>query len=163
MTIPISILSGVRSEAVSGRAQVPPLQAPPEPFFQVHVAGAARAGKTQGAAPTWESGVLDEVNKSLTLAAIGVQLEFDRETHVVIARVVDVATGELIRQMPSEEVMLLSKALGRLHDLLVHQAICRKAQATDNTQPPAPARWSSPWRTTAVCAPELGAFASVKV
>jgi flagellar protein FlaG len=162
MTIPISILSGVRSEAMSARAQMP-LPRPSEPCCQAHGAGGARAGQTHGTEPTWESAVLDEINRSLTLAAIGVQFEFDREAHVMIAKVVDVETGKLIRQMPSEEVMQLSKALGKLHDLLVHQAICRKAQATDNSQAPAPARWSSPWKTTAVRAPDPGAFTSVKV
>jgi hypothetical protein len=57
--------------------------------------------------------------------------------------VVNVETGKEIRQMPSEELMQLSKVLGKLHELLVHQAICRKAQLAEQSQLPAPTRWSN--------------------
>ena len=89
--------------------------------------------------------VLGEINQSLKTASVGLQFEFDVPSNQIIARVVNVETGKQIRQMPSEELMQLSKVLGKLHDLLVHQAICRKAQLTEQSQIPAPTRWSNSW------------------
>lgn len=157
MTIPISILSGARLEPVPAMAQVPPPRNS-EPLRQVVVAAVPRAGKLPDAELTWESAVLAEINESLKLAAIGVQFEFDKDASIMNAKVMDIETGKLIRQMPSEEVMQLSKALGKLHDLLVHQAIYRKAQAAGNSEAPAPARWRSPWMTTVARGQEAGAF-----
>lgn len=161
MTTQISNLSSACPEPVSAMAQALPSRKP-DPVRQDAVAVLSAPGRLRGTGSAWESAVLAEINENLKLASIGVEFEFDSGASIIIARVVDVETGKLIRQMPSEEVMQLSKALGRLHDLLVHQAICRKAQATDNSQAPAPARWSSPWRTAAR-GQEAGAFKSVQV
>ncbi|MEO8022676.1 flagellar protein FlaG [Polaromonas sp.] len=169
MTIPISILSGSpRRELVAPLALTVPAVTPMAPFSRetepMRQAAVARgeAPETEPL-PTWENATLAEINQTLRLASIGVQFEFDKDTDMMIARVVDVETGKLIRQMPSEEVMQLSKALGKLHDLLVHQAVCRKAQLTDQTQAPAPARWSSPWVTAVASGQDASAFRSVKV
>lgn len=170
MTIPISILSGSprREPVVTPAPAVPAamtstasLPRETEPMRQA--AGTRGEASKAEAQPTWENATLAEINQTLKLASIGVQFEFDKDTDTMIARVVDVETGKLIRQMPSEEVMQLSKALGKLHDLLVHQAVCRKAQLTDQTQAPAPARWSSPWVTAVAPGQDASAFRSVKV
>ena len=86
---------------------------------------------------------LEEINQSLKIACIGLQFEFDDATGQIVARVVNVETGKQIRQMPSEELMQLSKVLGKLHEILVHQAICRKAQLAEQSRMPAPTRWSN--------------------
>lgn len=103
------------------------------PASQASSAAAGRAGATRevpaetqaAAAPgrERERGALAEINESLRMAAIGVQFEFDKEADTMIVKVVDVESGELIRQMPSEEVVRISKALGKLQGLLVHQAV----------------------------------------
>jgi flagellar protein FlaG len=90
-----------------------------------------RAGAAPGAtvvteaapAPAQERAALAEVNQTLRMASIGVQFEFDKEADKMIVKVVDVESGELIRQMPSEEVVRISRALGKLQGLLVHQAV----------------------------------------
>jgi flagellar protein FlaG len=70
-----------------------------------------------------ERAALAEINQTLRMASIGVQFEFDKEADTMIVKVVDVESGELIRQMPSEEVVRISRALGRLQGLLVHQTV----------------------------------------
>jgi flagellar protein FlaG len=67
------------------------------------------------------SNALSEINGVLALARVGLQFEFDKEADKLIARVVDTETGELIRQMPSEEALRVSKVLGRLQGLLIHE------------------------------------------
>ena len=69
------------------------------------------------------SSALDEVNKSLQMASIGVRFEFDKETHTMVTKVVDVETGEMIRQMPNEEAVHISKVLSQLQGLLVSQKV----------------------------------------
>ena len=74
-------------------------------------------------APERERSALAEINESLRMSSIGVQFEFDKDADTMIVKVVDVESGDLIRQMPSEEVVRMSKALGKLQGLLVHQAV----------------------------------------
>ena len=76
-----------------------------------------------GATSAQTSSALDEVNKSLQMASIGVRFEFDKEAHTMVTKVVDVETGEMIRQMPNEEAVHISKVLGQLQGLLVSQKV----------------------------------------
>lgn len=66
---------------------------------------------------------LAEINHAMQTAAIGVRFEFDLSAEKMVTKVVDAASGELIHQMPSEEVLRMSKALDKLQGLLVHQAV----------------------------------------
>lgn len=66
---------------------------------------------------------LDEINHSLKMASIGVRFEFDKEANTMITKVVDVESGEMIRQMPSEEVVRIAKAMNNLKGLLFAQAV----------------------------------------
>lgn len=86
-------------------------------------AAAMQPGKKTETGQTQERAALAEINRTLKMASIGVQFEFDKEADTMIVKVVDVESGELIRQMPSEEVVRISRALGRLQGLLVHQTV----------------------------------------
>ena len=89
--------------------------------------------------------VLAEINQSLTSSSIGLQFELDAKSGQIIRSVVSVETGKQMRQMPSEELVQLFKMPGELHEILVNQAICRKAQLAEQSPVPAPARWGSSW------------------
>ena len=84
-------------------------------------AATVQGGKKSAPGQAQERAALAEINQTLKMASIGVQFEFDKEADTMIVKVVDVESGELIRQMPSEEVVRISRALGRLPGLLVHQ------------------------------------------
>ncbi|MDO9116268.1 MAG: flagellar protein FlaG [Polaromonas sp.] len=88
---------------------------PGEPATAIQPGKKAEPGQAQ------ERAALAEINQTLRMASIGVQFEFDREADTMVVKVVDVESGELIRQMPSEEVVRISRALGRLQGLLVQQ------------------------------------------
>jgi flagellar protein FlaG len=62
-----------------------------------------------------------EINKTLHLSAVGVRFEVDPQTDRMIAKVVDADTGEVIRQMPSEVAIRISKALDKLQGLLLNE------------------------------------------
>jgi flagellar protein FlaG len=159
MTIPMSIpATGLQREPLQAVPRVAPT--PRLPLAAVAVASIEADPPVSG--PTPEDSLVAEINQKLKLASIGVQFELDRETDTMIVRVVDVHTGELIRQMPSEEIVQLSKVLGKLNDLLAHQAICRKALLNTQAGVPAPARWSNSWGAAAG-SPDTPSFKSVKV
>ena len=91
--------------------------------LQGEPAAAIQPGKKTEPGQAQERAALAEINRTLKMASIGVQFEFDKEADTMIVKVVDVESGELIRQMPSEEVVRISRALGRLQGLLVHQTV----------------------------------------
>ena len=80
------------------------------------------AGKTSEP----ELATLAEISQTLKMASIGLQFEFDQESNTMIAEVVDVRSGEVIRQIPFEEVVRISKALGKLQRFVLHQTILKK-------------------------------------
>jgi flagellar protein FlaG len=86
-----------------------------------HIAPVAPATDPQARAARAEA-----VQEAVTAAndamqAIKSELQFstDQTTGKTIVRVVDGETGEVIRQMPSKEIIEIAKALDRLQGLLV--------------------------------------------
>lgn len=65
--------------------------------------------------------VLQSINHTFATLAIGVQFEIDPAYKDVIVKVIDKESGKLIRQMPSEDVVRIAKALDKLQGLLVEQ------------------------------------------
>lgn len=63
-----------------------------------------------------------EVNAAFELRSIGLQFEIDRDTNKVIVKVVDRNSGEIIRQIPNEEVVRMAKAMRETPGLLVDDA-----------------------------------------
>jgi len=57
------------------------------------------------------------LNEKLRAWSTNLRFEVDDDTSKVVVQVVDSATGEVVRQIPSEEVLNMSKALGKLQDL----------------------------------------------
>lgn len=63
-----------------------------------------------------------DINESLVNHVVGVRFEIDSETDQVVVKVVDRSSGELIRQMPSEEVLRIAKLMGKFAGVLMTQA-----------------------------------------
>lgn len=65
---------------------------------------------------------VEEVRKSISqTASNNLRFSVDDDTGQTIVRVTDVQTGELIRQIPSEEMVALAKALDRMQGALLRQ------------------------------------------
>lgn len=106
---------------------------------------------------------LEEINRSFQQMSIGVQFALDKETDTMVAKVVDAQTGQVIRQIPSEEVLHISKVMGKLQDLMAEQSVRRRAEL-GLSPGDANARWSNPWGTAAAATEPLsGGFRSLKV
>lgn len=87
----------------------------------------------QAAADAWDGEVrpsakqvqqsLQEINKVMAGLSISVQFKIDPDYKEIIVKVVDQDTGKLIRQIPTEEVVKMSKAMDSLKGLLFAQSV----------------------------------------
>jgi len=66
---------------------------------------------------------LEDINKVLAGFSISVQFEIDPDYSELIVKVVDQDTGKLIRRIPTEEVVRMSKAMDNLKGLLFAQSV----------------------------------------
>ena len=66
---------------------------------------------------------LDDINKVMAGFSISVQFQIDPDYKELIVKVVDQDTGKLIRQIPTEEVVKMSKAMDNLKGLLFAQSV----------------------------------------
>lgn len=64
---------------------------------------------------------MEEVRKAITPVAQDLLFSIDEDTGKTIVKVVDASTDEVIRQIPSEEIISIAKALDKLQGLLVKQ------------------------------------------
>ena len=65
---------------------------------------------------------VQEIKKSVeSSSSSNLQFSVDDETGRTVVRVIDKTTGDVIRQIPSEEVIALSKAMDQMTGLLLRQ------------------------------------------
>jgi flagellar protein FlaG len=62
-----------------------------------------------------------QINEFLKSSAASVEFTVEGASDRVIVRVIDSATRHVIRQMPSEEAIAISRSLDRMTGLLVEQ------------------------------------------
>ena len=61
-----------------------------------------------------------EANRSMRAIPTNLEFEQDQDSGKVVVRVIDSETRKVIRQMPTEDMLAMSKALDRLQGLMVH-------------------------------------------
>lgn len=61
---------------------------------------------------------VEKINKTVQAMARNLQFSVDESTQMSVVKVVDVETKDVIRQIPSEEVLAIAKALDKLQGLL---------------------------------------------
>ncbi len=91
--------------------------------------GATRAGPAQAAAATSAPPPAEDVRKAASqvnealqrTASSDLQFSVEGDNKEVVVRVVDSQTKEVIRQIPSEQMVAISKAMDNLSGLLVQQ------------------------------------------
>lgn len=105
------------------------------PWTQMLLGGAAGAsagmrGLSSGsksdtrdeATPVQVEQAVHRVNESLALREVGLQFEVDKDTDKLIVKVIDRASGEVIRQIPNEDVVRIAKLMNDGNGLLVNHA-----------------------------------------
>ena len=61
----------------------------------------------------------DAINKALERSDQSVRFSIDHDTGTPVVKVVDSSTNEVIRQMPSEEVISIARSIDRLQGILL--------------------------------------------
>lgn len=97
-----SAVSPPAVSAAAGRSQAPPPQ---------HAPSSAEALKQ----------VANQINDFLKASDSDLQFTVDRESGQVVVRIVDAQTQDLIRQIPSDEMLAIAHALDRMSGLLIDQ------------------------------------------
>jgi flagellar protein FlaG len=64
---------------------------------------------------------VDTINRKLQDSSQGLRFSVDNDSGRVVVRVVDTATDQTIRQIPSEVAIEISQSLEKLQGLLVRQ------------------------------------------
>lgn len=65
------------------------------------------------------SDAVKEINKKLALSEVGVEFAVDKDTDRMVVKVVDAKTKDVIRQIPNEDVLAISKSLDKLQQGLL--------------------------------------------
>src|SRR3954447_4563737 len=82
------------------------------------------AGQQQSRAPVDTARVeeaVDTINRKLQDSSQGLRFSVDHDSGKMVVRVVDTATDQTIRQIPSEVAIEISQSLEKLQGLLVRQ------------------------------------------
>ena len=106
----------------------PPEVRPADPLKRASASGAQaspRGGNEAAAAkavdPDELQRALDEVRRAVEPVARNLQFAVDEDSGRTVVKVIDTSTKEVIRQIPSEEVLSIAKALDTLKGLLIKQ------------------------------------------
>ncbi|MGE5468376.1 MAG: flagellar protein FlaG [Ignavibacteria bacterium] len=102
-----------------GTAAVAPVTAP-----QAAAPQAPAAAVSQQATPSRqaiEDAVKEIKHAMTTMSSADLSFSIDGDTRQTVVRVIDSQTGDLIRQIPSQELIDIAKAMGRAQGLLLRQ------------------------------------------
>lgn len=83
---------------------------------------AVSGGNAEAVQEIEASAAIGELVDALKTTSIGLRFEIDEATHRVVTKVIDKETGDLIRQMPTEEVLRIARAIDKLQGLFLSQA-----------------------------------------
>lgn len=64
---------------------------------------------------------VEQVNKAVPSFSRNLQFSVDEDTRKNVVKVVDTSSGEIIRQIPAQEIIEIAKALDRLQGLIIRQ------------------------------------------
>lgn len=107
------------SAATAGDGAPAPAPAPrPAP---APAPAAGTVGTSQAASPETVREAARRVGESLKASGANLEFQVDDASGKVLVRIVDGQTGQLIRQIPSEEMLAIARALDRMQGLLLTQ------------------------------------------
>lgn len=119
MTIPVNAVTASESRA--------PLPVKSQPYTHTgvvrEIAALDSVEKKPESTAMKKIAALAVINDNLKMASIDLRFEFDKDSRHMITKVMDTQTGELIRQMPSEDAIHVSKVLDRLQGILFSQKV----------------------------------------
>lgn len=120
----LSTINGYAPDAVQRQASPPVVIQPPAPPAGVQPVNASSSqGGSQQATKEQTQQAVAAINKSMADMSRSLEFAVDEDTHMTIVKVVDTQTQDVIRQIPSEEVVAIAKALDKIQGLLIRQQV----------------------------------------
>jgi|307.fasta_scaffold1281460_1 flagellar protein FlaG len=107
-------LPGANPPGAQRPASAPAAQPAPAPANDLPHQGAPRAAEVAAA--------VDGINRYLRSVNQTLRFEVDQSTGKDIVRVVDDTTGDVVRQIPSEEALAVARALSKTRGFLLNQS-----------------------------------------
>jgi flagellar protein FlaG len=62
---------------------------------------------------------VENANRNIQVFTQALEFEVDRDTDTVVVRLIDTADGSVLRQVPSEEMLAIARALARMQSALL--------------------------------------------
>ncbi|NGR07376.1 flagellar protein FlaG [bacterium SGD-2] len=97
----------------------------PKPSVQVTASNASRNSndlahhQNQHRLPRQLDDIFQEVNAAMEAWATGMRFEIDEDTQQLVVSIIDNKSGEVIRQIPSDEVLHIAKMISQFQGQLI--------------------------------------------
>jgi flagellar protein FlaG len=111
-------VSALRADQPAGKA---PLAVPVSTLAAVKPASETADAANRTTSPTDIRNAVEKVKEFVSPVASDIQFSIDEDTGTTVVKIIDRTTDEVIRQIPSEEMLDIAKALDRLQGLLIKQ------------------------------------------
>lgn len=119
----VDSISSNMASPLHGQAMAAPTAARPEPAVQVTDTAGGRNGgnataRQEDAYPRPNAGhssedAFEEINAAMQAWDTGMRFEIDEDTQQLVVSIVDSKSGEVLRQIPSEEVLHVAKMIAQ--------------------------------------------------
>lgn len=119
-------------DSISSNMAIPPVglahaattMIQPEPAVQVKQLGNAENGDNATAQSGKQAvrsveNTFEEINAAMAAWATGMRFEIDEDTQQLVVSIIDSGTGDVIRQIPSEEVLHIAKMISQFQGHIV--------------------------------------------
>lgn len=126
----VDSISSNMATPVSGLADAAASQQRPEPAVQVTRAEAGRHGgnattRQGGAFPAKDTAgsiedAFEQINDAMQAWSTGMRFELDDDTQQMVVSIINTESGEVLRQIPSEEVLHVAKMIAQFQGKLVN-------------------------------------------
>lgn len=122
MNIPSVTASSVTSALRQSAREIQPTDRQAQPVAANNTAQGDTANASQKSTNIEElNAVIKSVNDFIKPFNNNLQFNIDQDTGQTVVKIMDSATKEVIKQIPSEDMLVLAKALDQLKGLLVKQ------------------------------------------
>lgn len=122
MNIPSVTASSVTSALRQSAREIQPTDRQAQPVAANNTAQGDTANASQKSTNVEElNAVIKSVNDFIKPFNNNLQFNIDQDTGQTVVKIMDSATKEVIKQIPSEDMLVLAKALDQLKGLLVKQ------------------------------------------
>ena len=122
----VDSISSNMAAPLSSLTDATPTQSRPEPAVQVtNVASSRNDGNASSrqngnpSQPLAPEDAFDEINHAMQAWDTGMRFEIDEDTHKLVVSIIDSKSGDVIRQIPSEEVLHVAKMIAQFQGNLI--------------------------------------------